>query len=53
MVAVLFGLSMDYQVFLVGRMYEEWLETEATTGARRPGGARRDQPGDQLPPRSS
>ncbi|WP_314412440.1 MMPL family transporter [Streptomyces kroppenstedtii] len=27
MVAVLFGLSMDYQVFLVGRMYEEWLET--------------------------
>ncbi|MCW7944195.1 membrane protein [Streptomyces hygroscopicus] len=27
MVAVLFGLSMDYQVFLVSRMYEEWLET--------------------------
>ncbi|MFE6915927.1 MMPL family transporter [Streptomyces rubiginosohelvolus] len=27
MVSVLFGLSMDYQVFLVGRMYEEWLET--------------------------
>jgi len=24
MVAVLFGLSMDYQVFLVSRMYEEW-----------------------------
>ncbi|MGW1843720.1 MMPL family transporter [Streptomyces sp. NPDC001966] len=27
MVSVLFGLSMDYQVFLVGRMYEEWLAT--------------------------
>ncbi|MEU9849950.1 MMPL family transporter [Streptomyces sp. NPDC047985] len=27
MVSVLFGLSMDYQVFLVGRMYEEWLRT--------------------------
>ncbi|AXK34358.1 MMPL family transporter [Streptomyces armeniacus] len=24
MIAVLFGLSMDYQVFLVSRMYEEW-----------------------------
>ncbi|MDX3534236.1 MMPL family transporter [Streptomyces sp. MB09-01] len=27
MVSVLFGLSMDYQVFLVSRMYEEWLDT--------------------------
>ncbi|MEF9906549.1 MMPL family transporter [Streptomyces sp. P9-A2] len=27
MVSVLFGLSMDYQVFLLSRMYEEWLET--------------------------
>jgi RND superfamily putative drug exporter len=27
MVSVLFGLSMDYQVFLVSRMYEEWLAT--------------------------
>ncbi|MFD5450699.1 MMPL family transporter [Streptomyces sp. NPDC127100] len=27
MVSVLFGLSMDYQVFLVSRIYEEWLET--------------------------
>ncbi|MFJ8693524.1 MMPL family transporter [Streptomyces roseolilacinus] len=26
-VSVLFGLSMDYQVFLVSRMYEEWRET--------------------------
>ncbi|MFE7133007.1 MMPL family transporter [Streptomyces sp. NPDC057638] len=27
MVSVLFGLSMDYQVFLMSRMYEEWLAT--------------------------
>ena len=27
MVAILFGLSMDYQVFLVSRMHEEWLHT--------------------------
>ncbi len=27
MIAVLFGLSMDYQVFLVSRMHEEWLHT--------------------------
>src|SRR3954468_8733262 len=27
MVAILFGLSMDYQVFLVSRMHEEWLKT--------------------------
>src|SRR5205823_7765041 len=25
--AVLFGLSMDYQVFLVSRMHEEWVHT--------------------------
>ncbi len=25
MIAILFGLSMDYQVFLVSRMHEEWL----------------------------
>jgi putative drug exporter of the RND superfamily len=25
--AILFGLSMDYQVFLVSRMHEEWLHT--------------------------
>jgi putative drug exporter of the RND superfamily len=28
MLAILFGLSMDYQVFLVSRMHEEWLRTE-------------------------
>jgi RND superfamily putative drug exporter len=27
MFAVLFGLSMDYEVFLVSRMHEEWLRT--------------------------
>src|SRR3954464_13647439 len=28
MIAILFGLSMDYQVFLVSRMHEEWVNTE-------------------------
>ncbi len=27
MLAILFGLSMDYQVFLVSRMHEEWIAT--------------------------
>ena len=27
MLALLFGLSMDYQVFLVSRMHEEWVHT--------------------------
>jgi RND superfamily putative drug exporter len=27
MIAILFGLSMDYQVFLVSRMHEEWSRT--------------------------
>jgi RND superfamily putative drug exporter len=27
MISILFGLSMDYQVFLVSRMHEEWLHT--------------------------
>jgi len=26
MLAILFGLSMDYQVFLVSRMHEEWVQ---------------------------
>ncbi len=25
--AILFGLSMDYEVFLVSRIYEEWHRT--------------------------
>ncbi|MFE3829875.1 MMPL family transporter [Streptomyces sp. NPDC059092] len=37
MVSVLFGLSMDYQVFLVSRMYEEWLETGDNARAVRVG----------------
>ncbi|WP_374112550.1 MMPL family transporter [Streptomyces sp. CC210A] len=36
-VSVLFGLSMDYQVFLVSRMYEEWLETRDNRRAVRVG----------------
>jgi RND superfamily putative drug exporter len=28
--AILFGLSMDYQVFLVSRMHEEWVHTKDT-----------------------
>ena len=42
MLSILFGLSMDYQVFLVSRMHEEWVHTgdnryavttgQATTG---------------------
>jgi putative drug exporter of the RND superfamily len=28
MLAILFGLSMDYQVFLVSRMHEEWVRTK-------------------------
>jgi RND superfamily putative drug exporter len=33
MLAILFGLSMDYQVFLVSRMHEEWVHTK-DNGAR-------------------
>ncbi|MEV0370896.1 MMPL family transporter [Streptomyces sp. NPDC050636] len=37
MVSVLFGLSMDYQVFLVSRMYEEWQLTQDNRRAVRVG----------------
>ncbi|MFJ2956795.1 MMPL family transporter [Streptomyces sp. NPDC087270] len=37
LVPVLFGLSMDYQVFLVSRMYEEWRETRDNRRAVRVG----------------
>ncbi|MET8676686.1 MMPL family transporter [Streptomyces sp. NPDC004647] len=37
MVSVLFGLSMDYQVFLVSRMYEEWQQTRDNRRAVRVG----------------
>ena len=37
--AVVFGLSMDYEVFLVSRMHEEWVHTQGRElcGAPRPG----------------
>jgi RND superfamily putative drug exporter len=31
--AILFGLSMDYQVFLVSRMHEEWVHTKSSRRA--------------------
>jgi len=33
MIAILFGLSMDYQVFLVSRMHEEWTHTQDNEAA--------------------
>ncbi len=35
--AILFGLSMDYQVFLVSRMHEEWVHTKDNALAVRRG----------------
>ena len=35
--AILFGLSMDYQVFLVSRMNEEWVRTRRNAAAVRTG----------------
>ena len=39
MVAILFGLSMDYQVFLVSRMHEEWVHSKDNNKAVRLGQA--------------
>lgn len=39
MLAILFGLSMDYQVFLVSRMHEEWLRTGDNAASVRVGQA--------------
>jgi RND superfamily putative drug exporter len=39
MLAILFGLSMDYQVFLVSRMHEEWVHTGDNKRAVRVGQA--------------
>ncbi|GAB3654667.1 MMPL family transporter [Actinocorallia lasiicapitis] len=39
MLAILFGLSMDYQVFLVSRMHEEWVHTRDNRRAIRVGQA--------------
>ena len=35
--AVVFGLSMDYEVFLVSRMHEEWVRTRDAQYAARHG----------------
>ncbi|MFC7307347.1 MMPL family transporter [Streptomyces monticola] len=37
MLSLLFGLSMDYQVFLVSRMHEEWVHTQDNARAVRVG----------------
>lgn len=37
MLSLLFGLSMDYQVFLVSRMHEEWVNTRDNARAVRVG----------------
>lgn len=37
LIAILFGLSMDYQVFLVSRIQEEWVRTRDTAAAIRRG----------------
>ena len=39
MLAILFGLSMDYQVFLVSRMHEEWANTHDNSHSVRIGQA--------------
>jgi putative drug exporter of the RND superfamily len=39
MLAILFGLSMDYQVFLVSRMHEEWMRTHDNAHSVRTGQA--------------
>ncbi len=39
LIAILFGLSMDYQVFLVSRIREEWQRSRDTTAAVRAGQA--------------
>jgi putative drug exporter of the RND superfamily len=39
MIAILFGLSMDYQVFLVSRMHEEWRRSHDNERAVRVGQA--------------
>jgi RND superfamily putative drug exporter len=39
MLAILFGLSMDYQVFLVSRMHEEWMRTHENGHSVRTGQA--------------
>ena len=42
-IAILFGLSMDYQVFLISRMHEEWTHTRDNRRAVRVGHAETGQ----------
>ncbi|MEU1623844.1 MMPL family transporter [Streptomyces sp. NPDC020096] len=42
-IAILFGLSMDYQVFLISRMHEEWTHTRDNQRAVRVGHAETGQ----------
>jgi RND superfamily putative drug exporter len=51
MFAILFGLSMDYEVFLVTRIYEEWHKTHDNR-SRSPAGSRRPAARSPPPPRS-
>ncbi len=37
LIGILFGLAMDYEVFLVSRMHEEWVHTGDAKYAVRPG----------------
>ena len=46
--AVLFGLSMDYEVFLVSRMHEEWVRRPATMPS--PSSGARPRPAASSPP---
>ena len=48
LIAILFGLSMDYQVFLVSRIHEEWLRTRRHRRARSESG--RPRPDASSPP---
>ena len=48
MLAILFGLSMDYQVFLVSRMHEEWVHTRRQRAGR--SASARPRPAGSSPP---
>ena len=39
MFAVVFGLSMDYEVFLISRVREEWVRHRDADAARSPTGS--------------
>ena len=51
LISILFGLSMDYEVFLVSRIHEEWVAKRDNT-SRLPS-ARPPPVGSSLPPRPS